>query len=115
MQCRTEYPALPSAFGFPHRDKELLIGAGLFSKAVGAFQENAFNHLSVLSAADSSRSLGSDSDDASGDGPGSFDVRGSVRLDCCNANNYKDGSGWLIFGAITGWTNIATRKPFSLV
>jgi hypothetical protein len=25
----------------------LLIGAGLFSKSVGSFQENAFNHLSV--------------------------------------------------------------------
>jgi len=76
----------------------LIIGAGLFSKAVRAFQKNAFNHL-----------LGSDSDDAGGDGPGSFDVRGSVwHLDCCNANNYQDGSGWLIFGAITGWTNSAT-------
>ena len=68
------------------------------------------------SAADAPRSLGTDVDDATGDGPGSFDVRGSVwHLDCCNANNYKDGSGWLIFGAITGWTNSATRKLFSLV
>ncbi|KAI0287697.1 iron permease FTR1 [Russula brevipes] len=76
----------------------LIIGAGLFSKAIGAFQRNAFNHL-----------LGKDVDDAGGDGPGSFDVRGNVwHLDCCNANNYSDGNGWLIFGAITGWTNSAT-------
>ncbi|KAF8480362.1 iron permease FTR1 [Russula ochroleuca] len=74
----------------------LLIGAGLFSKSVGAFQENAFNHL-----------IGGDSD--SGDGPGSFDVRGNVwHLDCCNAANEQDGNGWLLFGAITGWTNNAT-------
>jgi hypothetical protein len=67
-------------------------------------------------AADSPRSLGKDVDDAGGDGPGSFDVRGNVwHLDCCNATNYKDGSGWLIFGAITGWTNNATRKLFALV
>ncbi|KAH9958045.1 Ftr1 protein [Russula dissimulans] len=76
----------------------LLIGAGLFSKAVGAYQKNAFNHL-----------LGQDVDDAGGDGPGSFDVRGNVwHLDCCSADNYVDGNGWLIFGAITGWTNSAT-------
>ncbi|KAH9174730.1 iron permease FTR1 [Lactarius sanguifluus] len=76
----------------------LLIGAGLFSKAVGHYQENAFNHL-----------LGGDADDASGDGPGSFDVRGSVwHLDCCNPENKLDDKGWLIFGAIFGWTNSAT-------
>jgi len=76
----------------------LLIGAGLFSKAVWHFQANAFNHL-----------LGVDVDDARGDGPGSFDVRGSVwHLDCCNPENKLDGKGWLIFGAIFGWTNSAT-------
>ncbi|KAH9941127.1 iron permease FTR1 [Epithele typhae] len=76
----------------------ILIGAGLFSKAVWAFQENAFNHL-----------LGADVDDAGGDGPGSFDVRGSVwHLDCCNPDNNFDNDGWTIFGAIFGWTNSAT-------
>ncbi|KAH9055655.1 iron permease FTR1 [Lactarius vividus] len=76
----------------------LLIGAGLFSKAVGHYQKNAFNHL-----------LGVDVDDASGDGPGSFDVRGNVwHLDCCNPDNKLDDKGWLIFGAIFGWTNSAT-------
>ncbi|KAI0065292.1 Ftr1 protein [Artomyces pyxidatus] len=76
----------------------LLIGAGLFSKAVWAFQENAFNAL-----------LGADVDDSGGDGPGSFDVRGNVwHLDCCNPENNFDNDGWSIFGAIFGWTNSAT-------
>ncbi|KAA1476162.1 Ftr1 protein [Dentipellis sp. KUC8613] len=76
----------------------LLIGAGLFSKATWAFQENAFNNL-----------LGTDVDDAGGDGPGSFNVHGSVwHLDCCNPENNFDNNGWTIFGAIFGWTNSAT-------
>ncbi|OBZ77887.1 Iron transporter FTH1 [Grifola frondosa] len=76
----------------------LLIGAGLFSKAVWAFQENAFNHL-----------LGVDVDDTGGDGPGSFNVRGNVwHLDCCNPENNFDNSGWTMFSAIFGWTNSAT-------
>ncbi|KAI0646577.1 Ftr1 protein [Trametes meyenii] len=76
----------------------LLIGAGLFSKAIWAFQTNAFNHL-----------LGADVDDAGGDGPGSYDVRGSVwHLDCCNPENNFDSDGWSIFSAIFGWTNSAT-------
>ena len=67
----------------------LLIGAGLFSKAVGDFQRNAFNKL-----------LGSDVDDAGGDGPGSYDVRGAIwHLDCCNPENNTDGTGWGIFNA----------------
>ncbi|KAI0634792.1 iron permease FTR1 [Trametes polyzona] len=76
----------------------LLIGAGLFSKSVWAFQTNAFNHL-----------LGADVDDAGGDGPGSYDVRGNVwHLDCCNPENNFDSDGWSIFSAIFGWTNSAT-------
>ncbi|EJF63923.1 Ftr1 protein [Dichomitus squalens] len=76
----------------------LLIGAGLFSKAVWDFQENAFNNL-----------LGADVDDTGGDGPGSFDVRGNVwHLDCCNPENNFDSDGWTIFSAIFGWTNSAT-------
>ncbi|TDL21947.1 iron permease FTR1 [Rickenella mellea] len=78
----------------------LLIGAGLFSKAVGEFQENAFNNL-----------LGQDVDDlaGAGDGPGSYDVRGNVwHLACCNPENKLDGEGWMIFAAIFGWTNSAT-------
>ncbi|CAL1708875.1 unnamed protein product [Somion occarium] len=78
----------------------LLIGAGLFSRSIGAFQENAFNNL-----------LGADVDDAgaAGDGPGSYDVRGNVwHLNCCNPESKFDGQGWTIFNAIFGWTNNAT-------
>lgn len=79
----------------------LLIGAGLFSKAVGDFQRNAFNKL-----------LGSDVDDAGGDGPGSYDVRGAIwHLDCCNPENNTDGTGWGIFNALFGWDNTGTGEP----
>ncbi|KAJ7098324.1 iron permease FTR1/Fip1/EfeU [Mycena epipterygia] len=76
----------------------LLIGAGLFSRAVWAFEEHAFNKL-----------LGADVDDSGGDGPGSFRVQGNVwHLDCCNPDDNLDGQGWSIFNAIFGWTNSAT-------
>nr|GAT54804.1 iron permease FTR1 [Mycena chlorophos] len=76
----------------------LLIGAGLFSRAVWSFQENAFNNL-----------LGADVDDSGGDGPGSFRVQGNVwHLDCCNPEDNIDGQGWSIFNALFGWTNSAT-------
>lgn len=76
----------------------LLIGAGLFSKAVGSFQTHAFNVL-----------LGAAVDDTGGDGPGSYQVQGNVwHLDCCNPENNLDGQGWSIFNAIFGWTNSAT-------
>lgn len=76
----------------------LLIGAGLFSRGILAFQENAFNDL-----------LGADVDDSGGDGPGSFNVVGNIwHLDCCNPENNFDNSGWSIFNAIFGWTNSAT-------
>lgn len=78
----------------------LLIGAGLFSRAIWAFQTQAFNKL-----------LGADVDDAgaAGDGPGSYDVRGNVwHLNCCNPENKSDADGWSMFSAIFGWTNSAT-------
>ncbi|KDR68424.1 hypothetical protein GALMADRAFT_257144 [Galerina marginata CBS 339.88] len=76
----------------------LLIGAGLFSKAVGSFERHAFNTL-----------LGAEIDDTGGDGPGSYKVQGNVwHLDCCNPENKLDGQGWSIFNAIFGWTNSAT-------
>ncbi len=98
----------------------LIIGAGLFSKSVGSFEKNTFNHLSVLflcfsvaSVADAPNSIGGDTDGTK-DGPGTFYVRGNVwHLDCCNPENRIDGNGWLIFGALTGWTNNATSKPLS--
>ncbi|KAG6821108.1 hypothetical protein H0H93_006447 [Arthromyces matolae] len=78
----------------------LLIGAGLFSKGVGSFEQQVFNTL-----------LGADVDDAGGTGPGSYRVQGNVwHLDCCSPENKYDNSGWTIFGAIFGWTNNATRE-----
>jgi len=73
----------------------LLIGAGLFSKAVGEFEGNAYAKL-----------LGAQGDDALGDGPGSYRVQGNVwHLACCSPNDNLDGQGWSIFGAIFGWSN----------
>jgi high-affinity iron transporter len=79
----------------------LLIGAGLFSKAVGEFEGNAYAKL-----------LGAQGDDALGDGPGSYRVQGNVwHLACCSPNDNLDGQGWSIFGAIFGWSNNGSRKP----
>jgi len=76
----------------------LLIGAGLFTRAVTSFQTRAYNQL-----------LGASVDDAGGNGPGSYDVRGNVwHLNCCNPGNTTDGQGWTIFQGILGWTNNAT-------
>ncbi|KAG6915687.1 hypothetical protein DXG01_010415 [Tephrocybe rancida] len=76
----------------------LLIGAGLFSRAVGAFEQHAFNTL-----------LGADVDDSGGTGPGSYRVQGNVwHLDCCSPENKLANQGWTIFNAIFGWTNNAT-------
>ncbi|KAG9030880.1 high-affinity iron permease [Tulasnella sp. JGI-2019a] len=74
----------------------LLVGAGLFSKAVGSFERHKFNKI-----------VGADVSEL-GDGPGSFDVRGNIwHLNCCNPENRTDngGSGWTIFAAIFGWSN----------
>lgn len=80
----------------------LLIGAGLFSKAVGSFESHAFANL-----------VGSNIDDTGGDGPGTYPVKGNVwHLDCCNPENNLDGQGWSIFNAILGWTNNATCMWF---
>ncbi len=57
------------------------------------------------------RRLGADVDDSGGSGPGSFNVHGNVwHLDCCNPEDTtgSGSQGWLIFGAIFGWTNSAT-------
>ncbi|PCH44699.1 iron permease FTR1 [Wolfiporia cocos MD-104 SS10] len=76
----------------------LLIGAGLFSRAVWSFNAQHFDNI-----------VGADVDDTGGDGPGSFDVHGSVwHINCCNPENDLDSDGWTIFNAIFGWTNSAT-------
>lgn len=80
----------------------LLIGAGLFSRAVGSFESHAFANL-----------VGSNIDDTNGDGPGTYPVQGNVwHLDCCNPENNLDGQGWSIFNAIFGWTNNATCNVY---
>ncbi|KIM42144.1 hypothetical protein M413DRAFT_444611 [Hebeloma cylindrosporum] len=76
----------------------LLIGAGLFSQSVSSFEGYAYAKL-----------LGIAGDDAGGNGPGSYPVKGNVwHLDCCNPNNKGASDGWTIFGAIFGWTNNGT-------
>ena len=75
----------------------LLIGAGLFSKATSSFEKNAFNHI-----------VGSNLDDTSGTGPGSYRVQGNVwHLDCCSP---ASGQKWSIFSAIFGWSNDASSN-----
>jgi high-affinity iron transporter len=77
----------------------LLIGAGLFSKAVGDFESHAFSQL-----------LGVDADDAGGSGPGSYRVQGNVwHLDCCSSESENGNQGWSIFSAIFGWSNNGSR------
>lgn len=73
-----------------------LVSAGLFSKAVGKFEMNAWNNLVGGDAAET------------GSGPGSYDIRKSVwHVNCCNPN-LNGGGGWGIFNSILGWTNSAT-------
>ncbi|KIO18580.1 hypothetical protein M407DRAFT_83781 [Tulasnella calospora MUT 4182] len=72
----------------------LLVGAGLFSKAIGNFQRHKFNKL-----------VGADVAEA-GNGPGSYDVRGNIwHLNCCNPEDKYGNGGWAIFAAIFGWSN----------
>ncbi|KAK4700501.1 high-affinity iron transporter, partial [Phenoliferia sp. Uapishka_3] len=74
-----------------------LLGAGLFSKAVGDFERYKFN-----------KGVGADVGEL-GSGPGSYDVRGNVwHLDYGNPENNTSGSGWSVFNAILGWTNNAS-------
>ncbi|CAE7080306.1 unnamed protein product [Rhizoctonia solani] len=72
----------------------LLIGAGLFSKCVGAFERYKFN-----------TKVGGDVAEA-GNGPGSYDVVGNIwHLNCCNPESKTDALGWSVFSAIFGWSN----------
>lgn len=101
----------------------LLIGAGLFTKAVFAFQSNAYVRIRMLnvtialiilrvkSKSSFNKLLGADVDDAGGDGPGSYDVRGNIwHLDCCNPESKFASQGWTIFNAFFGWTNTGTSQ-----
>lgn len=72
------------------------MAAGLFSKAVWFFENNAWNKI-----------IGGDASET-GSGPGSYDIRQSVwHVNCCNPE-INGGGGWGIFNSIFGWTNSAT-------
>ncbi|OOF95078.1 hypothetical protein ASPCADRAFT_147146 [Aspergillus carbonarius ITEM 5010] len=73
-----------------------LVAAGLFSRGVWYFQDNAWNKI-----------IGGDASET-GSGPGSYDIRQSVwHVNCCNPE-LGGGGGWGIFNALLGWTNSAT-------
>ncbi|KAG0361615.1 high-affinity iron permease [Podila minutissima] len=70
----------------------LFIAAGLFTKAIMAFEMDKWNKI-----------VGGDADDA-----GSYDPRGNVwALNCCNPNDPNAG-GWQFLNAVVGWSNIAS-------
>lgn len=73
-----------------------LVAAGLFSRAIWAFESQQW-----------ANAIGSDAAEL-GSGPGSYDVDRSVwHVDCCSPI-VNGGGGWGIFNAIFGWTNSAT-------
>ncbi|KAL0940860.1 high-affinity iron transporter [Colletotrichum truncatum] len=73
-----------------------LVAAGLFTKAVGDFEQQAWNNV-----------VGGDAAEL-GNGPGSYDIDKSVwHVNCCSPE-LNGGGGWGIFNAILGWTNSAT-------
>ncbi|KAJ2832279.1 high-affinity iron permease [Coemansia sp. 'formosensis'] len=69
-----------------------LIAAGLMSRSVGFFEENAF-----------SKYAGADPDKS-----GIINIRVNVWALDYGSPEVKDNSGWGIFNAILGWNNIAT-------
>ncbi|PYH88051.1 iron permease FTR1 [Aspergillus ellipticus CBS 707.79] len=72
-----------------------LVAAGLFSRGVWYFENNAWNNI-----------IGGDASET-GSGPGSYDIRKSVwHVNCCNPE-LGGGGGWGIFNALLGWTNSA--------
>ncbi|KAH6851254.1 iron permease FTR1/Fip1/EfeU [Chaetomium sp. MPI-CAGE-AT-0009] len=73
-----------------------LVAAGLFSRAVWAFEQHTWQQL-----------IGADAAEL-GMGPGSYDIDQSVwHVNCCSPT-FDGGSGWGFFNAIFGWTNSAT-------
>ncbi|KAJ5697799.1 hypothetical protein N7488_011483 [Penicillium malachiteum] len=73
-----------------------LVAAGLFSRGIWYFQNNAWNNI-----------IGGDASET-GSGPGSYDIDQSVwHVNCCNPE-LNGGGGWGIFNALLGWTNSAT-------
>lgn len=73
-----------------------LVGAGLFSRSVWAFEMAKWNEY-----------IGGEADEF-GNGPGSYDIDQSVwHINCCTSTDTVQ-NGWSIFNAILGWTNSAT-------
>ncbi|KAH7389823.1 iron permease FTR1/Fip1/EfeU [Pyrenochaeta sp. MPI-SDFR-AT-0127] len=73
-----------------------LVAAGLFSKGVWNFEQNAWVKLAGEGAAEA------------GAGPGSYDIRKTVwHVNCCSPGENGDG-GWGIFNSLFGWQNSAT-------
>ncbi|KAF2683690.1 plasma membrane iron permease-like protein [Lentithecium fluviatile CBS 122367] len=73
-----------------------LVAAGLFSKGVWFFEQNAWVKLAGEGAAEA------------GSGPGSYDIRKSVwHVNCCSPGSKGDG-GWGVFNSLFGWQNSAT-------
>ncbi|KAF9870499.1 iron permease FTR1 family protein [Colletotrichum karsti] len=73
-----------------------LVAAGLFTRAVSAFEQQAWNNV-----------VGGDAGEL-GNGPGSYDIDKSVwHVNCCSPE-LNGGGGWGIFNAVLGWTNSAT-------
>ncbi|KAJ5579621.1 uncharacterized protein N7459_005606 [Penicillium hispanicum] len=73
-----------------------LVAAGLFSRGVWYFENNAWNKV-----------IGGDASET-GSGPGSYNIHESVwHVNCCNPE-LGGGGGWGIFNALLGWTNSAT-------
>ncbi|KAF2265176.1 iron permease FTR1 [Lojkania enalia] len=73
-----------------------LVAAGLFSKGVWDFEQNAWVKLAGEGAAEA------------GSGPGSYDIRKSVwHVNCCSPSANGDG-GWGVFNSLFGWQNSAT-------
>ncbi|KAJ5123157.1 hypothetical protein N7448_009254 [Penicillium atrosanguineum] len=73
-----------------------LVAAGLMSRGVWYFQNNAWSKV-----------IGGDASET-GSGPGSYNIKQSVwHVNCCNPE-IGGGGGWGIFNALLGWTNSAT-------
>lgn len=73
-----------------------LVAAGLFSRAVWAFEAQRW-----------SEAIGGDAAEI-GNGPGSYDIGASVwHVNCCSPI-LNGGGGWGFFKALLGWTNSAT-------
>ncbi|KAF9278823.1 high-affinity iron permease [Mortierella alpina] len=75
----------------------LLIAAGLFSKAINAYEMDKWNKI-----------VGGDADDA-----GTYDPRINVwALSWGNPNDPNNG-GWALFNSLFGWNNIASKGTVS--